>query len=208
MTTKKDLIIALIVGEIIAWLIWPVWMNLGIFQNYWQWRWVLLTIMPVLCVIGVLAANFIGKWIKIFNQFFRYGLIGVLNTLLDFGVLNLLSYTFKVYSGFSLVLINVVSFLISNINSYFWNKSWTFESQNKKVTGEFLRFFGVTAIGFLINSAILWAGTTLIEPILGLATAMWENVVKLVATVVYIVWNFIGYKLIVFKEKPTNEISA
>ena len=208
MTTKKDLIIALVVGELIAWLIWPVWMNLGILQNYWQWRWALLIVLPVLSVLGVMVANYIGKWVKIFQQFAKYGLIGVLNTLLDFAVLNLLSYTFHVYSGTSLILINVFSFLAANINSYFWNKYWTFQSQNKKVAGELLKFFTVSIIGFLLNSAILWSFTTVMEPALGLSPQIWENVAKLIATGVYIVWNFIGYKLIVFKEKTENQISA
>jgi putative flippase GtrA len=208
MTTKKDLVIALVVGELIAWLIWPVWMNLGILQNYWQWRWALLVILPVLSVLGVMVANYIGKWVKIFQQFAKYGLIGVLNTLLDFSVLNLLSYTFHVYSGISLILINVFSFLAANINSYFWNKYWTFQSQNKKVAGELLKFFTVSIIGFLLNSAILWFFTTVMEPALGLSPQIWENVAKLIATGVYIVWNFIGYKLIVFKEKTENQISA
>jgi len=206
MTTKKDLIIALVVGELIAWLIWPVWMNLGILQNYWQWRWALLVILPVLSVLGVIVANYIGKWVKIFQQFAKYGLIGVLNTLLDFAVLNLLSYTFHVYSGMSLILINVFSFLAANINSYFWNKYWTFQSQSKKVAGELLKFFTVSVIGFLLNSAILWFFTTVMEPALGLSPQIWENVAKLVATGAYIVWNFIGYKLIVFKEKTENQI--
>lgn len=208
MTTKKDLIIALVVGELIAWLIWPVWMNLGVLQNYWQWRWALLVILPILCVLGVIVANYIGKWVKIFQQFAKYGLIGVLNTLLDFAVLNLLSYTFHVYSGTSLILINVFSFLAANINSYFWNKYWTFQSQNKKVAGELLKFFTVSIIGFLLNSAILWFFTTVMEPALGLSPQIWENVAKLVATGAYIIWNFIGYKLIVFKEKTENQISA
>lgn len=208
MTTKKDLIIALVIGELIAWLIWPVWMNLGVLQNYWQWRWALLVIVPILCVSGVIVANYIGKWVKIFQQLAKYGLVGVLNTLLDFSVLNLLSYIFSIYSQSSLILINVFSFLAANLNSYFWNKYWTFQNQNKKVVGELLKFFIVSVIGFLLNSAILWFFTTRIKPLFGFSPQVWLNIVKLVATVVYIIWNFIGYKLIVFKEKTENQISA
>jgi putative flippase GtrA len=208
MTTKKDLAISLVIGEIIAWLIWPVWMNLNVLQDYWQWRWALLIIVPVLVVLGVIVANFIGKWLKVFQQLAKYGLVGVLNTLLDFSVLNLLSYTFSVYSKLSLVLINVISFLAANINSYFWNKYWTFQSGNKKIAGEFLKFFLVSVIGFLLNSGVLWFFTTMIKPAFGLSPQVWLNVVKLVATVIYLIWNFVGYKLIVFKEKSTNETSV
>jgi len=208
MTTKKDLIISLVIGEIIAWLIWPVWMNLGILQNYWQWRWALLIIVPVLVFLGVIVANFIGKWVRVFQQLAKYGLVGVLNTLLDFSVLNLLSYTFSVYSKTSLILINVFSFLAANINSYFWNKYWTFQSSNKKVAGEFLKFFTVSVVGFLLNSAILWFFTTIVKPAFGLSPQVWLNVVKLAATIIYLIWNFVGYKLIVFKNKTENQTIA
>jgi len=208
MTIKKDLIFAAIVGEMIAWLIWPVWMNLGILQDYWQWRWALLVLLPVISVLGVIIANLIGRKIAIFQQLAKYGLVGISNTLLDFSVLNALSYVFHVYSGFSLILINVFSFLAANINSYFWNKYWTFQSQNKKVAGEFLKFLIVSAIGFILNSVILWFFTTVMEPALGLSPQIWENIAKLIATGAYIIWNFIGYKLIVFKDNTGNNISA
>ncbi len=208
MTTKKDLIFAAIIGEMIAWLIWPVWMNLGILNDYWQWRWALLVLLPIISVVGVMVANFIGKKIAIFQQLAKYGLVGISNTLLDFSVLNLLSYAFHIYSGSSLILINVFSFLAANINSYFWNKYWTFQSQSKKVAGEFLRFLIVSIIGFLLNSIILWFFTTIMEPSLGLSPQIWENIAKLIATGGYIIWNFIGYKLIVFKGNTENKISA
>lgn len=197
--SKKDFIIAFIVGELVAWLIWPVWLNLGF--GYWNLRWYLLILLPIVCAIGLWITSLIGKFLPIVWQFAKFGLIGILNTLLDFGILNLLSYTTKVYSGGWLIVINVFSFLAANLNSYFWNKSWTFNSKTRGAVNEFGRFLLVSVIGFVINSVILWFLTTLMKPIGGMRPQLWENAAKLVATVIYTIWNFIGYKLIVFKRR-------
>lgn len=198
--SKKDTLIALIIGEIVALLIWPVWLNLNAFMSYWPMRWLLLIIFPVLSVAALWLAFLIGRRLAIVWQFAKFGLIGVLNTLLDFGVLNFLSYLTKVYSGSTLILLNVFAFLAANINSYFWNKSWTFSSRSRNVAAEFGKFLIVSLIGFGINSLILWVLTSLIHPLAGASPQIWENIAKLVATVIYTIWNFIGYKLIVFKE--------
>lgn len=195
--SKKDIIIALIVGEIVAWLIWPVWLNVGF--GYWNLRWALLIVLPIISLIALWLASLVGRFVPVIWQFAKFGLIGVLNTLLDFGVLNLLSYLTKVYSGPTLVVLNVFAFLAANVNSYFWNKSWTFSSRAKNAASEFGRFLLVSIIGFVVNSLILWFLTTLMHPLGGLSPQLWENAAKIVATVVYTIWNFIGYKLLVFK---------
>jgi len=195
--SKKDIVIALIVGEIVAWLIWPVWLNVGF--GYWNLRWALLIVLPLISLIALWLASLVGRFIPVIWQFAKFGLIGVLNTLLDFGVLNLLSYLTKVYSGPTLVVLNVFAFLAANVNSYFWNKSWTFSSRAKNAASEFGKFLLVSIIGFAINSLILWFLTTLMHPLGGLSPQLWENAAKIVATVIYTIWNFIGYKLLVFK---------
>lgn len=205
--SKKDILIALIVGEIVALLIWPVWLNVNAFMNYWPMRWALLIVFPVLSLAALWIAFLIGRRLAIIWQFAKFGLIGVLNTLLDFGVLNFLSYLTKVYSGSTLILLNIFAFLAANINSYFWNKSWTFSSRSRNVAAEFGKFLIVSVIGFGINSLILWILTSLINPLAGISPQIWENIAKLAATVIYTIWNFIGYKLIVFKEATVSSDS-
>ncbi|MDP2856038.1 MAG: GtrA family protein [bacterium] len=202
--SKKDTLIALIIGEIVALLIWPVWLNVNAFMNYWPMRWALLIVFPALSLAALWIASLIGRRLAIIWQFAKFGLIGVLNTLLDFGVLNFLSYLTKVYSGSTLILLNVFAFLAANINSYFWNKSWTFSSRSRNVAAEFGKFSIVSVIGFGINSLILWILTSLMNPLAGISPQIWENIAKLAATAIYTIWNFIGYKLIVFKEATVS----
>lgn len=196
---KKDLILGFLVGLIIAFLIWPVWLNLHILLNFWPYRWLLIIIFPILTLLVVVVAYLLKKITNLFWQLAKYGLVGILNTLIDFGVLNFLSYLTKIYQGGWLLVFNFFAFFTANINSYFWNKYWTFESTEKAKTQEFMKFFGVSVGGFLLNSAVLF-GITSIHPLFNLSASQWENVAKAIGTLVYLIWNFVGYKFFVFKK--------
>ena len=70
---------------------------------------------------------------------------------------------------------------------------------SEKSGRELLLFIIVSLIGILINSQILDKGTTYVAPQFGLNQELWTNFIKIGATGVALVWNFIGYKLLVFK---------
>ncbi len=145
--------------------------------------------------IAVLKEN------KSFLQFGKFFIVGLLNTGLDFAILNFLMWMTNTYEGQSIVYFNTISFSIAVLNSYFLNKYWTFgDSSKAQAPQQFAKFFGVSAIGWGLNTGIMYSVTTLISPILGLSPALWANFAKLMATGVVLAWNFAGYKLFVFKK--------
>lgn len=133
-------------------------------------------------------------------QFVKFGVIGVINTGVDFAVLNLLMWLTGVTEGNGLIPLNFLSFAVAVMNSYYFNKHWAFQD---KTTGEGARKFSVflvvSIIGALINTGIVRFVSTNIDPMFGLSQQLWTNAAKLLATGVGLVWNFIGYKLFVFK---------
>lgn len=142
--------------------------------------------------------EFITKRLSL--QFGKFALIGFLNTGIDFAVLNLLMWSFAIYSGSWLAFFNVVSFSIAVTNSYFWNKYWVFRAggtENK--TTEFTKFLIVSIIGIFINTFIVYGFATFLPPILGISPALWVNIGKALASGVSLLWNFAGYKLFVFR---------
>lgn len=64
---------------------------------------------------------------------------------------------------------------------------------------EFLTFVVVSIIGALINAGILTFGTKALPPQFGLNQELWTNLIKAGATAISLIWNFLGYKLVVFK---------
>lgn len=141
---------------------------------------------------------------KLVSQFSKFVVIGFMNTAIDFGVLNLLMWQTGIYRGKWIILLNAIAFAVAVINSYLWNKYWTFRAKEADEPGEiakeFSQFIMVTLIGLAINTSIVFGVTTFITPFFGLSLELWANLAKAAATGFSLIWNFIGYKFIVFKK--------
>jgi putative flippase GtrA len=205
LTKKRDIVFSLICGELSAWFLIFVIKNpyieefksLAALENL---IWALPIIFPLGFLFGILIGKVISRLIRVIFQIVKFLEVGVLNTLIDIGILNLLVWLTGVTSGFGLAPLNTVSFLTAATNSYFWNKFWTFKKGKEKRRGEFLQFLIISAIGWGINTGIVVLGTTYLAPIANLSAGAWVNIMKLTATFVSMTWNFIGYKFIVFKK--------
>lgn len=194
---KTDIYFSAIIGEIVALFLLAMASNLKV--NF-PLIWSLLIIFPILAPIGLMLAYLIGKKIPVIYQIAKFSLVGFSNVAVDFGVLNLLMWQANIYSGQWIILFNALSFAAAATNSYLWNKFWTFQAKESKSSTEFVQFFIVAIIGALINTGIVYGLTTFISPIFGLSKKLWANLAKVLATFVSLVWDFIGYKFIVFKK--------
>lgn len=153
--------------------------------------------LPVAAIGGMFAAYLVGRKLAIFWQFSKFALVGLLNTAIDFGVLNLLVATTGITGGPSIIPLNALAFSAAVANSYFWNRRWVFVD---KKHGNFVIFFAVTVVGVGINSGVVFLITTFVSPLAGFDRTLWVNFAKALATGVSLVWNFTGYRLVVFKK--------
>jgi len=139
---------------------------------------------------------------KLVAQISKFVVIGFLNTAIDFAILNLLMWWTGIYSGNWIILLNAIAFSVAVTNSYFWNKYWTFkakETAENKIK-EFSQYLAITLVGMALNTATVYLITTFVPPVLGVNKELWANLAKVAATGISLVWNFIGYKFIVFKK--------
>lgn len=64
----------------------------------------------------------------------------------------------------------------------------------------FMVFAIVSIIGLLINIGIVWIASNYLATLnLGVNADLLKNIAKILATVISLIWNFIGYKMIVFR---------
>jgi putative flippase GtrA len=90
------------------------------------------------------------------GRFWRFALVGLLNTLVDFGLFNLLVLLIAAPSGAALLACNAAAFLAANLCSYVCNRSWTFASTGSASLKEYSAYFGISLVGLLLNSLALW----------------------------------------------------
>jgi len=207
---KKDLIIGIIIGLLIGILILPL-IKIAQPYLYKSIKLVVLLIFILGTPLGLFVAYLLSKKIAVIWQFAKFGVVGVLNTLVDWGVLAFLPLLFGIAFNVPLVLIGsltltyyslykAVSFLVSVINSYFWNKYWVFEGREAAIYKEFTQFLVISGIGFLINVLLASVAFIAISGI-GLFNEGQVGILSAaLATAVSMVWNFVGYKFFVFKK--------
>lgn len=154
------------------------------------------------------------------KQVGKFAIVGVINTIIDIAVLNFLVLVIGFRNqiqilGIYFLVANFISVTIAMINSYIMNKYWTFQSKEKKnMIEEALKFFFITIIGmYVINQLVfnffntywLWPTNLVINivhfiRIYSLDNFVSLNFAKVLAILASLIWNFIFYKLWVFKK--------
>lgn len=197
--SKKDIIAGLVAGELSAILVLFVFKNLAI--NVGSFRWGILIALPILSGIGLAIASYLSRFWTTLWQLAKYFLVGILNTLIDFGVLNLLIFLTGIASGIFFSLFKATSFLVAVVNSYFWNKFWTFEKKGGVGGREFGQFFLVSVVAILVNVGVASLLVNVIGPQGGFTPKLWANIAALAGSITAFLLNFLGYKLIVFRPR-------
>jgi putative flippase GtrA len=201
---KSDIIISVILGEMVATFLILISESLEhdvpVLDVFIRSRWLILIFAPVLVTLSVYAAFRLGQRRPVFFQLGKFIIIGVTNTAIDFGILNLLIFLTGIERGHLYSVFKSVSFMVGIVNSYLWNKFWTFEStENRRVGKQFFRFISISVVGFGINVAAASFVVNFIGPVGGISPRLWANIGACVAIVISVVWNFLGYKFMVFK---------
>lgn len=121
---------------------------------------------------------------KLIEQIMKFGVVGVIAFVIDFGMMVFLTEVF----GIDPVISATVSFIISVIFNYAASMRYVFSHrEGMSRTREFIIFVVLSAIGLGINDLLIWAGTDL--------ASFDYRLVKIFATAVVMVWNFVTRKI-------------
>lgn len=117
-------------------------------------------------------------------QIMKFGVVGVIATVIDFGVMIFLTEVF----GINPVASATVSFTVSVIFNYLASMRYVFSHrEGMSRQREFVIFVVLSVIGLAINDALMWVGTEM--------TPVDYRIVKVLATAVVMVWNFVSRKI-------------
>lgn len=135
---------------------------------------------------------------KLFDEMLHFGIVGVINTVAGFVLImlfyNVFHWNYWIASG--------ASYIIGSIFSYFANKKFTFKAEGGGRKYAFR--FGINiAVCYFMAYGI---AKPLVRYVLGgYSQVIVENIAIVIGMGMFIVFNFIGQKFLVFKNIEQNE---
>lgn len=212
---RKDYLYGALAGFFIGLLLMPI-LHTAKPDLYQSLRLALVPVFTVLVPLGLVIASWLARPFPVIWQIAKFVVIGVLNALVDIGLLaymlngaarspyriasdDLLFTLFVPIAFYSLY--KSLSFIVANVNSYYWNKYWTFENTAAGKSGsQFVQFFVVSLVGFFINVITASSVSAAFHTTGSLSPEQWGLVGAVAGSLTGLVWNFVGYKFIVFKK--------
>ena len=121
---------------------------------------------------------------QLIAQFAKFGVVGVIAFVIDYGLMVLLTELFNV----NYLISATISFTVSVIFNYVASMRYVFtHKEGLSRRREFIIFVVLSVIGLLINDALMWVGVDLF----GISYLL----VKIFAMAVVRVWNFVTRKI-------------
>lgn len=120
-------------------------------------------------------------------RFIKFGLVGILNTLINWILFIILNRLGSYY-----IISNIIAYSISTLNSYLWNSKWVFKYSGDSLKETSLKFIILNIIGLTLNTIILY----LLVDIVGLR----KLIALIITTGIVMILNYFINKIWVFKK--------
>ena len=133
------------------------------------------------------------EWIK----FIKFGLVGILNTAIDFLVFNLF-----LFFGCPPTASKAFSYTAGMVNSFFFNKNWTFQVKGDG-RKQFISFLLLNLATLAVSVGLMKGFTPFLARLDFLTDypLLSNNLANLIVIAITMILNFIGSKAFVFYHK-------
>lgn len=129
---------------------------------------------------------------KLFAQLMKFGVVGFIAFLIDYGLLAFCTEILHI----NYLVSATIGFTVSVVFNYLASMRYVFTHKDgMSRRREFIIFVVLSVIGLAINNVILWAGVELIH--------VHYLIVKIFATGVVMVWNFVTRKIFLDADGPS-----
>lgn len=127
------------------------------------------------------------------KEIINYLIIGVLTTLISIGIYTILTISIlNPNNAIELQIANVISWIIAVLFAYITNRKYVFESKDKNILGELIKFSGSRITTLLIEIVFMFIFVSLIH--------FNDKIMKIIAQIIVIVLNYVFSKIFVFKK--------
>jgi putative flippase GtrA len=138
--------------------------------------------------------------IKNKDEKLRFGIVGFLNTAIDFGILLTLRWF-----GVPAEIANYPSSTAAVIVSFFANKNYTFQSKGANLRREITLFLAFTLFcAWVLQPVTIIIVESILTPF-ALPALVATTIAKIIATVVTLIWNYTTYSRFVFKKESHGQ---
>lgn len=121
---------------------------------------------------------------KLYNQIFKFIIVGGIAFIIDYSVMVFCKEIFNL----NVLLSAFFGFTISVIYNYLASIKWVFDvNKEKSKKKNFILFIIFSVIGLILTELIMWLGTDIIN--------ISYLIVKIIATAIVMIFNFITRKL-------------
>jgi len=94
---------------------------------------------------------------KELKRFIKFGIVGAIGAVVDFGVLNALIFIVGWATPTGKILANIISTSVAIVSNFTWNRLWTYpESRGRKKRVQLVQFTIVNLVGLVINTGIFY----------------------------------------------------
>ncbi len=124
------------------------------------------------------------------KRFIKFGIVGAIGSVIDFGVLNALIFLVGWSSPQGKIVANLISTSMAIVSNFVWNRLWTFpESRQRNRTTQLVQFTIVNLIGLAINTGIFFVADHYLYE-LYFPTNIAIQLAKATAIGIVLFWNF------------------
>ncbi len=122
------------------------------------------------------------------RQAVKFGLVGLCNTSIDYGVYLVLTRIFFTY----VLVANAFAMACAMTFSFFANRHFTFRQSNGDIKAQMGRFVVVQGVGFILANTIFY---------LSVVFGVYDIFAKIMGSVIFTIWNFLAQKYWAFREE-------
>lgn len=146
---------------------------------------------------------------KLIKQFMKFGVVGIIAFFIDWGLFNLILIVGGLLCGdefasqeWYTLMATTIGFSVSVIFNYIASMKFVFKHKEEMSrTKEFVIFLILSIIGLGINNLVVWIFAYAIPWPFAVSQLLKDNVAKIIATAIVMIWNFVTRKILLDADK-------